>query len=236
VRPLSWKPVACFKLVTFLRNCGCIEVASSLGVPSPLQSVTTNNYSAVANSHTLKVHYCMQLVFSVCCIFTGSQLVKVSNAVASSLSVFTSLLTSNCLRTNFYSSNCHNAAAHYVASAQTTQNTLSLTVPPLVCVHLLQPLPSTVRCSQSRYLVTAVVQLLILRSFPSNGSTCYNIFLCIFSCCSRLPLNCMWYPLVKHSESTIIITQWIHFLTDSVIFIMYAAETYNCDAICSCRI
>jgi hypothetical protein len=30
-----WKPVACLKSVTSLRSCGCVAVASFLGVPSP---------------------------------------------------------------------------------------------------------------------------------------------------------------------------------------------------------
>jgi hypothetical protein len=43
-------------------------------------------------------------------------------------------------------------------------------------VIVTQPLPSNSRCLQSHYLATAVVQLLISRSLPSNGSTCHNIF------------------------------------------------------------
>jgi hypothetical protein len=33
---LIWKPAACLKLVIFLGNCGCVAVASFLGVPSSL--------------------------------------------------------------------------------------------------------------------------------------------------------------------------------------------------------
>jgi hypothetical protein len=34
VRLLIWKPVACLKSATFLRNCGYVAIASFLGVPS----------------------------------------------------------------------------------------------------------------------------------------------------------------------------------------------------------
>jgi hypothetical protein len=38
-----------------------------------------------------------------------------------------------------------------------------------------QPLPNNGHCLRSCYLATAVVQMLISRSLPSNGSTCHNI-------------------------------------------------------------
>jgi hypothetical protein len=47
-----------------------------------LQIVTTSNYSAVANSHTLQFTTA-RAVFSVCCIFTGCRLVTAFNVVAS---------------------------------------------------------------------------------------------------------------------------------------------------------
>jgi hypothetical protein len=43
----------------------------------------------------------MHQFFSVCCIFTGCRLVAASNTVASSASVFTSLLTGDYLTTNW---------------------------------------------------------------------------------------------------------------------------------------
>jgi hypothetical protein len=46
------------------------------------------------------VNYSTHKVFSVCCIVTGCRLVTASNVVASSASVFTSLLAYDCLITN----------------------------------------------------------------------------------------------------------------------------------------
>jgi hypothetical protein len=70
------------------------------------QFVTVINYSANANSHKhTAVHYSMYEVFSVCSIFTGYLLITASKAVASSASMFTSLLASDSLATNSNSSN-----------------------------------------------------------------------------------------------------------------------------------
>jgi hypothetical protein len=70
-----------------------------------LQIVTTRNCSAIANSHST-IHYITHWVFSVCCIFTGCCLVIAANAVASSASVFTPSLASDCLMT------CSQADSH----------------------------------------------------------------------------------------------------------------------------
>jgi hypothetical protein len=63
------------------------------------QILTTSDYSAIVNSHILQLN-AARTVFSVCCIFNGCRLVTVSNAVASSASVFTSLLAGDCLTIN----------------------------------------------------------------------------------------------------------------------------------------
>jgi hypothetical protein len=73
-----------------------------------LQNVTTSNYSAISNSHTLQSLQHV-LIFSVCFIFTGCRLVTASNAVACSVSVFTSLLSGDWLTTNSYSWPCHSS-------------------------------------------------------------------------------------------------------------------------------
>jgi hypothetical protein len=139
------------------------------------QLVTTSNYSAIRNSHSA-IHYSTYEVFSVCCTFTGCRLVTASNAVASSASAFTSLLSHNS-----YSSNCrpmslsNEVCPRYLASARTAQRTSLLTALLLLRTCLLGPLPSNCRCLQSHYLATAIVQLLISQSLPSNGSTCHNM-------------------------------------------------------------
>jgi hypothetical protein len=65
-----------------------------------LELVTTCNYSAIANSHTLKFPSAL-IKFSVCCVFTSRCLVTASNAVASSASVFTPLLVDDCLENTY---------------------------------------------------------------------------------------------------------------------------------------
>jgi hypothetical protein len=47
-------------------------------------------------------------------------------------------------------------------------------MPPIFCCCS-QSLPSNHACLRSRYSVTAVVYLLVSRSFPSNGFSCHNI-------------------------------------------------------------
>jgi hypothetical protein len=61
-----------------------------------------------------------------------------------------------------------------LSSARTAQKILLSTVLLLLRAYLLQSLPSNDCCLQSYYLATAVVQLLISRSSPGNGSTCHN--------------------------------------------------------------
>jgi hypothetical protein len=61
------------------------------------------------------------------------------------------------------------------ASARTGQKTPLPTDILLLRAFLLRQLPINGRCLQNHYLATAVVQLLTLRSLPSNGSTCHNI-------------------------------------------------------------
>jgi hypothetical protein len=44
----------------------------------------------------------------------------------------------------------------------------------IIIMWHMDPMPSNSRCLQSHYLATAIIQLLILWSLPSNGSTCHN--------------------------------------------------------------
>jgi hypothetical protein len=77
-----------------------------IGFNELLQNIVTNNYTANTNSHTLQFTTSFNKAFSVCCIFTSCCLVMASNTIASSASVFTSLLAGDFLTSNSYSSNC----------------------------------------------------------------------------------------------------------------------------------
>jgi hypothetical protein len=72
----------------------------AIGFLDLLEDITTNNYSAHANSHTSALHYSTYVAFSACSIFIGCRLATASNAVASSTSVLTSLLAGYCLATH----------------------------------------------------------------------------------------------------------------------------------------
>lgn len=64
-----------------------------------LQILTTNIYSAVANSHILKFTTA-RTVFSVCYVFISCRPVTVSNVVKSSAFIFTPLLPDDYVTTN----------------------------------------------------------------------------------------------------------------------------------------
>jgi hypothetical protein len=73
-----------------------------IGFTELLQNLATSNYSANYSSHPFThsaVHNSTYEIFSVYCIYIGCRLVTVSNAVASSASVFTYLLAGDCLTT-----------------------------------------------------------------------------------------------------------------------------------------
>jgi hypothetical protein len=71
---------------------------------------------------------------------------------------------------------CYNGSWFLLNSIGTdcTENTTRTTLP-LLRACLLRPIPSSGRSLQSHYLATVVVWLLILRSLPTNGSTCHII-------------------------------------------------------------
>jgi hypothetical protein len=62
--------------------------------------VTASTYGAIANSHTLQF-ITARTKSSVCCVLTSRYLLTAFNAVASSASVFTSLLAGECLTTDW---------------------------------------------------------------------------------------------------------------------------------------
>jgi hypothetical protein len=68
-----------------------------IGFIEPLQNVTTSNYSTIANSYTLLFTAARTMSFQSA---LSSPVVKASNAVASSASVFRSLLAGDCFPTN----------------------------------------------------------------------------------------------------------------------------------------
>jgi hypothetical protein len=53
--------------------------------------MTTLNYSAIADLHTLQITRAHRLVFSVCCVFTNRYLIMASNSGDSSASALTTL-------------------------------------------------------------------------------------------------------------------------------------------------
>jgi hypothetical protein len=140
-----------------------------IGFIELLQNVTTINYSANANSHSA-VHYSMYEIFSVCCIFTGCPLVTASNAVASSASVFTSLLAGNCLTTYSMLQLTNSQAGGHLtptsflfwlsrnrscSSTRTAEETPLPTIPPLLRAHLFRQLPSNGCCIYAYFTVVA---------------------------------------------------------------------------------
>jgi hypothetical protein len=69
-----------------------------IGFNGLLRNITTSNYvyNAIANSRSLQIITARTKSFSFYCIFTGYRLVTASIAVASSASVFASLLIGDC--------------------------------------------------------------------------------------------------------------------------------------------
>jgi hypothetical protein len=75
-----------------------------------LQNVTTSNYNAIANSHTLQFTAARTESF-VCRVFTSRCLVTASNAVASSVFVFSPSLGGDGLLTKLWTSPACNTSA-----------------------------------------------------------------------------------------------------------------------------
>jgi hypothetical protein len=126
-----------------------------------LQVITTNNYSANANSHSA-VHYSMYEVFSVCCIFTGCRLVTASIAHCLTLHNW----TLNCTALTCWTE--HGRSSHIALEWTHGEHRLHhlfyccVTSP---CMHMLRALHSNGRTRQvSRHLLYCCVQAL-----PSNG-------------------------------------------------------------------
>jgi hypothetical protein len=129
-----------------------------------LQIVTTNNYNTIANLHTLQITRAYAKPFPVSSVFTSSCLVNAANSQDSSASVLTAVLAGDWLIT------CP-VGPWYIASTRTTQKTPFPTIPPLLRVSCCCGNLFICDCCQE----TALVYLLISRSFHSKGSTCYNI-------------------------------------------------------------
>jgi hypothetical protein len=93
-RVLIYSVVPLSKAASILLSCVWAGFGMVIGCIEHLQIVTTSNYSTIANSHATA-----STKSSVCSILTGCHLVTASKAVASSASVFRSLLAGDCLTT-----------------------------------------------------------------------------------------------------------------------------------------
>jgi hypothetical protein len=153
-----------------------------IGFSEILSNVTTNNYSAIANSHILQFTTARTKSSQPAVdISIGCLLVTASNTVASSASVFTSLLACNCLTThsllqltNFQtgdhlttnlSSLLSAAVPRYIASARTAQETPIPTVL-LSCITKISHGPRR----EHRFPVTPLLFVTnLLRPLPSKS-------------------------------------------------------------------
>jgi hypothetical protein len=126
-----------------------------------LQVITTNNFSANANSHSA-VHYSMYEVFSVCCIFTGCRLVTASNAIASTAHCLTLHNCTALTRRTEYDWSSHIALKWTHREHRLHHLFYYCVTSP--CTHMLLALHSNGRVRQvSRHLYCC------MQALPSNG-------------------------------------------------------------------
>jgi hypothetical protein len=156
-----------------------------IGFTELLQNVTTNNYSANNNSHTLQFTTARTKYYLSAVIFTNCRLVTAS--------MFTSLLAGNCLTTNSYSSNCclktllfHNHSCSLYSLTMDHKENAFPNSSSIVASRSYHKDSTYNIASQlfhccvlwiccGHYIATAVAQLLISQSLPSIGSICHSI-------------------------------------------------------------
>jgi hypothetical protein len=136
-----------------------------------LQVAATSNYNVIVNSHTLKFptgHTKSSQFFASRFLATDPNNVLcvrlATNSQAGDHLTPTSY-SSDWLQLNYLQLP---TCPTYNISTRTAHKTPFLIV-------VVQLLPWEHVCLQSRYSLTALVYLFISRSFPSNGSSCYNM-------------------------------------------------------------